>query len=170
MWPQFNTRRRNDFRLPFAKKNYGKQRLFYQCAKEWNILDASFNPFTFNWPNAAKRIHVLSTPRDVISFKGLGQLWLLTCAEWRDLSSHTRMSTIQWRTPEKTAKSHARLTCKSSWKSSSITHLPLLSPNPKIPKAFLKTLLIKMKPTKCPAREKKWARKAKKEGRREREK
>ena len=38
----YNTRRRNDFRLPLAKRNYGKQRLFYQCAKEWNILDASF--------------------------------------------------------------------------------------------------------------------------------
>ena len=37
----YNTRRRNDFRLPLAKRNYGKQRLFYQCAKEWNTLDAS---------------------------------------------------------------------------------------------------------------------------------
>ena len=42
---------------------------------------------------------------------------------------------------------------------------------PKILKAFVKTLPIKMKPTKCPAREKKnEARKAKKEGRRESEK
>ena len=38
----YNTRRRNDFRLPLAKRNYGKQRLFYHCAKEWNTLDASF--------------------------------------------------------------------------------------------------------------------------------
>ena len=38
----YNTRRRTDFRLPVAKTNCGKQRLFYQCAKEWNILDASF--------------------------------------------------------------------------------------------------------------------------------
>ena len=30
----YNTRRRNDFRLPLAKRKYGKQ--------EWNILDASF--------------------------------------------------------------------------------------------------------------------------------
>ena len=37
----YSTRRRNDFRLPLAKRNYGKQRLFHQCAKEWNILDAS---------------------------------------------------------------------------------------------------------------------------------
>ena len=39
----YNTRlRRNDFRLPLVKRNYGKERLFYQCAKECNILDASF--------------------------------------------------------------------------------------------------------------------------------
>ena len=121
-------------------------------------------------PEPPVQIHILSTPRDVISFKGQGQLCPLTCAEWRDLSNHTRMSTIQSRTPEKKAKNHARLTCKSPWKSCSITHLPFLLPNPKILKAFLKTLPFKMKPTKCPAREKKWARKGKKEGRREREK
>ena len=34
-------------------------------------------------------------------------------------------------------------------------HLPFLSSNPKILKAFLKTFPTKMKPTKCPAREKK---------------
>ena len=38
----YNTRRRNDFRLPLVKMNYGKQRLFYQCAMKWNVLDASF--------------------------------------------------------------------------------------------------------------------------------
>ena len=38
----YNSRRRNDFGLPLANRNYGKQRLFYQYAKEWNILDASF--------------------------------------------------------------------------------------------------------------------------------
>ena len=37
----YNARRRNNFRLPLAKRNYRKQRLFYQCAREWNILDAS---------------------------------------------------------------------------------------------------------------------------------
>ena len=111
-----------------------------------------FNPFA---PEPPVRIHVLSNPHDVISFNGQGQLCPLTCAEWRGLSNHTRIGTIQSRVPEKTAKNHARLTCKSPWKSCSITHLPLLSPNPKILKAFLKTLPIKMKPTKCPAREKK---------------
>ena len=65
------------------------------------------------------------------------------------------MSTIQSRTPEKKAKNHARLTCKSPWNSCSTAHLPFLSPNPKILKAFLKTLPTKMKLSKCPAREKK---------------
>ena len=88
-------------------------------------------------------------------FNGQGQLCLLTCVEWRDLSNHTRMSTVQSRTPEKEAKYHVTLTWKSSWKSCSIAHLPFLSPNPKILKAFLKTLPTKTKPTKCPAREKK---------------
>ena len=111
------------------------------------------------------RIHVLSTLCDVISFNGQGQLCSLTCADWRDLSNHTRMTTIQSRIPEKEAKNHVTLTWKSPWKFCSIAHLPFLSPNPKILKAFLKTLPTKMKPTKCPAREKKnEARKAKKRG------
>ena len=38
----YNTRRKNDFRPPLVERNYGKQRLFYQWAKEWNTLDASF--------------------------------------------------------------------------------------------------------------------------------
>ena len=101
------------------------------------------------------RIQVLSILCDVISFNGQGQLSSLTCAEWRDLSNHTRMSTIQSRTSEKEAKNHVTLTWKSPWKSCSIAHLPFLSPNPKILKAFLKTLPTKIKPTKCPAREKK---------------
>ena len=126
------------------------------------------NPFA---PEPPVRIQVLSTLCDVISFNGQGQFSSLTCAEWRDLSNHTRMSTIQSRTPEKEAKNHETLTWKSPWKSCSITHLPFLSPNPKILKAFLKTLPTKLKPTKCPAREKtNEARKAKKEGRRESEK
>ena len=128
------------------------------------LFPSSFhiNPFA---PEPPVRIHVLSTPCDVISFNGQGQLCLLTCAEWRDLSNHTRMSTIQSRTLEKKAKNHARLTCKSPRKSCSIAHLPFLSPYPKILKAFLKTLPIKMKPTKCPAREKKkTSKKSKKKG------
>ena len=50
------------------------------------------------------------------------------------------------------------------------TLLPFLSSNPKIVKAFPKTLPTKMKPSKCPAREKKKARKAKEEGKKESEK
>ena len=91
------------------------------------------------------QIHIVSTPCDVISFNGQGQLCLLTCAEWRDLLNHTRMSTntIQSRTLEKKAKKHVTLTWKSPWKSCSIAHLPFLSPNPEILKAFVKTLLPK---------------------------
>ena len=127
-------------------------------------LKLPVDPFA---PEPPVRIHVLSTAWDVISFNGQGQLCLLTCAEWTDLSNHTRMSTIQSRTPEKKDKDHVTLTWKSPWKSCSIAHLPFLSPNPKILKAFLKTLPTKMKPTKCPAREKKWGKKSEKEGRRE---
>ena len=100
------------------------------------------------------RIHVPSTAYDVISFNGQGQLCPLTCAEWRDLSNHTRMSTIQSRRPEKKAKKHVKLTRKLLWKSCSTTHLPFLSPNPRILKAFFKTFPTKIKPTKCPAKEK----------------
>ena len=59
---------------------------------------------------------------------------------------------------------------KISMKSCSSTHLPFLSFNPKILKAFLKTFPTKMKPTKCPGEKKKETRKEKKEGRRESEK
>ena len=71
------------------------------------------------------------------------------------------MSTIQSRTPEKEAKKPRDIDLKISMKI--LFHcsptfpfsFPFLSPNPKILKAFLKTLPTKMKPTKCPAREKK---------------
>ena len=112
-----------------------------------------------------------ATACDVICFTGQGQPCPLTCEEWRHLSNHTRMSTIQSRTQEKKAKNHVILTWKFPWKScSTATHLPSLSDNSNILKAFLKTFPTKIKPTKCPAREKNEARKAKKEGRREREK
>ena len=108
---------------------------------------------------------MLSTTFDTISFNGQGQLCLPTCAEWRDLSNHTRMGTIQSRTPEKKAKNHVTLTWKFPWKSCSTTQLPFLSSNPKILQAFLKTFATKIKPTKCPAREKKmWKEKGQKRG------
>ena len=74
-------------------------------------------------------IHVLSTACDVISFNGQGQLCQPTCAEWRDLSNHTRMITIHSRRPKKKAKNHVTLTWTFPWKSCSTTHLPFLSKN-----------------------------------------
>ena len=38
----YNTRRKNDFRLPLVRANYGKKRLLYQGIKEWNLLEQSF--------------------------------------------------------------------------------------------------------------------------------
>ena len=112
------------------------------------------------------------TPCDVISFNGQGQLCPLTYAEWGDLSNHTRMSTIQSRTPEKKAKNHVTLNWPENLHENLVPlptylsfHLILRSW-----KLSQKTLPTKMKPTKCPAREKKEARIAKKEGRRESEK
>ena len=107
---------------------------------------------------------VLSTACEVISSNGQGQLCPLACGKWRGLSNHTRMSTIQSRTREKIAKNYVTLTWKFPWKSCSTTHLPFISSNLKILKAFLKTFPTKMKHTKCPARKAK-----KKGGRRERE-
>ena len=116
-------------------------------------------------------VHMLSTAFDIISFNCQEQLCPPTYAEWIDLSNHSRISTIQSRTQEKKAKHHVILTWKFPWKScSTATHLPFLSDNSNILKAFLKTFPTKIKPTKCTAREKNEAKKAKKEGRREREK
>ena len=118
------------------------------------------NPFTPEPP-----ITTRADPRPacgVISFNGQGQLCPLSCAEWRDLSNQTRMSKIQSRTPEKKAKNHVTLSWKFAWKSFSTTHLPFLSPNPKILKVFLKTFPTKLKPTKCPARENKFGKKSEK--------
>ena len=91
-------------------------------------------------------------------------IYTLTCAEWRDVSNDTRVSTIHSRTPEEKAKNHVMLTRKLPRKSSSTTHLPFLSSNPKILTAFRNTFSTKMKPTECPAKAKNEARKAKKEG------
>ena len=88
------------------------------------------------------------TPLPRIFFKG---------AKW--------VSTIQSRTPEEKEKHHVTLTWKSPWKSCCTTHLPFLSSNPKILKAFPKTFPTKMKPTKMPSRRKKMRQeKRKKEG------
>ena len=63
----------------------------------WQSID-NFNPFA---PEPPVPIHVLSTACDVISFNGRGQLCPLTCAEWRDLSNHTRMKPITYPAREK---------------------------------------------------------------------
>ena len=91
-----------------------------------------------SWPQTPMRIYFLSTACDVISFDCQGWLCPLTCAEWRDLSNHTKVSTIQSRTPEKEARNLVTLTWRFPWKSCSTTHLPFLSSNPEILKAFLK--------------------------------
>ena len=70
-----------------------------------------------------------------------------------------------------TSKKPRDIDLKISMKIFSIAYLPFLSPNPKILKAFLKALATKIKPTKCPAREKKMRQeKRKKRGRKESEK
>ena len=112
----------------------------------------------------------VSTACDIISFKGHGQLVAANLCKVKRSFKPYQNEHNSVKDTEKKAKNHVTLTWKSPWKSCSIAHLPFLSPNPKILKAFLKTLPTKMKPTKCPAREKNEARKAKKEGRREREK
>ena len=38
----YNTWRKNDFRLPRVRTNYGKKTLLYQGIKEWNLLEQSF--------------------------------------------------------------------------------------------------------------------------------
>ena len=79
------------------------------------------------------------------------------------------MSMIQSRTPEKKAKNPCNIDLKISMKIlfHFSRHLPFLSSNSKILNAFLKTFSTKIKPTKCRAKEKNEARKAKKEGRSE---
>ena len=100
------------------------------------------------------QIYIPSLTTSFISSNGQGQLCLLTCADGKDLLNHTRIRTILSRTLEKKAKNHKTLTWKIAWKSFSTAHLPFLSSNARILKAFLKTFPTKMKPTKCPAREK----------------
>ena len=37
----YNTKKKDNFRLPVVGRNYGKQRLLYQSLNEWNNLDKS---------------------------------------------------------------------------------------------------------------------------------
>ena len=120
---------------------------------------SSLNPFA---PEPPVRIYLLSTAFDVISFNGQGQRCPLTCAEWRGLSNQNEHNSVK--ETEQKAKNHVTLTWKFPGKSCYTTHLPFLSSDPKIIKAFLKTFPTKMKPNKCLAREKKWGKKSDKRG------
>ena len=100
----------------------------------------------------------------MISFNGERQLCQLTCAGWRDPSNHTRMSMVQSRTPEKEAKNYAMLTQKFPWNSCSTTHLPFLSSNPKIKKAFPKLFPPKWSLLNAGQKKKSEVRKTKEEG------
>ena len=65
------------------------------CHNDWmKKMDLSLNPFI---PELPMQIHTFSIASDIISFNGQEQLCPLTCAGWRDLSNHTRMSMIQFR-------------------------------------------------------------------------
>ena len=93
-----------------------------------------------------------SSTCDVISFSIQGQFFRLTCVGWRDLSNHTRTSTIQSRRLMKLRQNLVTLTRKFPWKSYSTTPvLPFLSSNPKILKVFPKTFAV----TKMPSKRKK---------------
>ena len=83
---------------------------------------------------------------DVISFKSQGQLYQLTLAGWRDLSHHTRLSSIQSRRTKKKGKKPCNADLQIPMKIlSSTTHLTFLLSNPNILKALAKTAPTKMK-------------------------
>ena len=77
-----------------------KENLQFNTAN--NRLNEWINPFA---PEPPKWIHIPSSTWDVIHLNSQGQLLChLTWAGWRDLSNHTRISTLKWRGPEKEAK------------------------------------------------------------------
>ena len=131
-------------------------------------------------------VNVPSTACDSISFNSQEQLYPLTCAGWRELSNHYQNEhDSEEETGENCKKKLVTLTF-DPWKSCFTTHLPFLSSNPKILKAFpklfpptrprkayvswvfespaliLHIIALKMKPTKCPA--KKWGKISKRRG------
>ena len=91
-----------------------------------------------------------------ISFNGQGHFGPLTCAGWRDLSNPTRR-----RLEKKRQKTITYPRISNPWKSSFTTHLLFLSSNPKILKAFSRTVPTKMIPAKGQAKETNEASKAK---------
>ena len=113
----------------------------------WNSGDV--NLFTLEPPPPPLRTYLTSAACDIISFNGQGQFCWLICAGWRDLSNHKKNEHDSVKDAEKKANNHVTLTQKFPWKSCSSTHLPFLSSNPKILKAFPKTVPTKMNPTEC---------------------
>ena len=75
-----------------------------------------FNPFTPELPITAWWYPHPFYPLWYHQFNGQGQLCLLNCTEWRDLSNHTRMNKIQSRTWEKKAKKPCNIYLKNSLK------------------------------------------------------
>ena len=124
------------------------------------ILHTFFIPFTPGTPcEAPVRTHVSCTLCDVISFNGQGQFCQLTCAGGKDLSNHTKLTTIQSKKPEKNAKNDMY-----SWHEipMNILFTTLLHFNPSN-----SSTPIEIKHSYCPAKEKRGTRKAKEKGRRE---
>ena len=99
-------------------------------------------------------IHVLSTACDVISFNGQGQLCQPTCRVKRSFKPYQNDHNSVKDTQEKGKKP-----CHID---PNIFHENLV-PLPTY-LSFLKTFPTKMKPSKCPAREKKWGKKSQKGG------
>jgi len=74
------------------------------------------------------------------------------------------MSAIQSNRPEKDAKNRVPLTRKFQWESCPTTHWYFLQKKFTILECFAKSFLTKRKPSKCPTREKKGAKKSKRSG------
>ena len=128
-----------------------QSRLFKRIKNLFKCIQNAFPCFSMK---AIKRVRMLFSKFTLIPLFPNRVTYLNCC------SLHTQINEHAW-----TWNICVTLTWKSPWKSCSIAHRPFLSPNPKILKAFLKTLPTKMKPTKRPAREKKMRReKRKKKG------
>ena len=68
--------------LLLVKRNFGKQRLFYQCAEEWNFLDASFKKLTlfFFLNRAVKAVYFKHLQPLIFYFNLSDILTFLTCS------------------------------------------------------------------------------------------
>ena len=98
-------------------------------------------------------IQVLSTACYTINFNGT-TLSANLCRVKRSFKTYHKEHDSVKETQKK-AKNHVRLTGKFPWQSCFTTHLPSLSSNTKVLKAFPKTFPTKIKPAKCATRRKK---------------